>query len=118
MSQDISESMTSLKYIMHAYNSLHDVLEKEMQGVVSNSQIKPISFDINFLSFKEGETKIELFLLNGTLNSKMQQLKFNGFIILNYSFKIQTTELAAKGLLRIKIIDVDFLKEKERQTLL
>jgi hypothetical protein len=61
--------------------------------------------------------KIELFLLNGSLNSKLQQMKACGYFILNYSFKIQTTELAAKGLLKVKIMDKMFVKKKRKDML-
>lgn len=111
MNQDISKSVTSLNYIQQAYNAMYDKVLNETKGVIPNIQIKPISFNIIFLSFEKGQMKTDLLLLNGSLNSKLQQLKFSGYIILNYSFKIQSTELVAKGLFRLKIIDDDFLKK-------
>jgi hypothetical protein len=111
----LKESVISLQYITYAYDSIFESIKKEVEDIMPTAQVIPTDFNTNFISLKEGEHKISVAILNGSLLSKLEQMKWNGYVNMNYSFRIQTHEAAAKGLLKVKIIDTSFVKKEKRK---
>lgn len=110
----LKESVISLQYITYAYDSIFESIKKEVEDIIPTARVIPVGFSTNFISLKEGKHKISVAILNGSLLSKLEQMKWNGYINMNYSFRIQTHEAAAKGLLKVKIIDTSFVKKEKK----
>lgn len=115
MNPVFKEAVVSLQYVKFAYDSIFEAIKKEVEGVMADPHVIPISFSVNFISFKEGDRIISVGLINGSLSSRLEQIKRNGYANMNYSFKIQTEEAMAKGLLRVKIVDRAFIKKDKKQ---
>lgn len=118
MSHVLKEAVISLDFIIDAYDYLFDLIKKETSGSISNPLVVPINFNINFLSFKKGNSTVTTFVLNGSLNSKIEQIKRNGYSNMHYSFKISTTEIVAKGLFKIKILDQSYIPKVKKPKLI
>jgi hypothetical protein len=94
------------KSIIYIYENIMGSLNAELSEYLSDPEIVPIAFHIDFKKEMTGSEEVSCVLSNGTMGSRLVNLNRNNSSVLNYALRIGPEEdAAARGLLKIKIIE-------------
>lgn len=92
------------EYIVYVYNELFDILTDDLKQYILEPEITPVNFTIRYEKIVDEKVSIELTLLSGSLNYKVETAyKTNNTFILSYAFQISSNEILAKGSIKIKV---------------
>jgi hypothetical protein len=94
------------KSIIYIYENIIGSLNVELSKYLSDPEIVPIAFHMDFKKEITGSEEVSCVLSNGTMGSRLVNLNRNNSSVFNYALRIGPEEdAAARGLLKIKITE-------------